>query len=355
MDVDVRETDPMVFLKEVVDSQRRRKERISEAVIPWLKSKKIPTSKDVRCQINSTMGEHRQYLLRHHAYWGEWQLRLGFESLTEAAHQAYVDICRHDAALGSLAKRRDFQDNVDHTVGYAAQKDVVAYCSLVIGVRDTLCELAKVRADLELEIDETKTEVFDSEISQFIRELRNNLLHGRVVVPQWSIRFEGQTSSGSMRYTAKELLAVELLQPGCWEESKAYLLSIGDETRALSAIVGEHFELLRELAQKIRDLFARNVTDAERDFFEIEDSYRRIGRRQWTSIFVRQGRKDKNPYEYLHRFFDPETVRAIRRLPQHSKEQVDFMIAMKTVEVDFDDELRTLLYEIFDVPGYSSA
>ena len=146
MDVDRRESDPMVLFKEVVDGQRRKEAR-------------IPTPDDVRWLINSTMGEHRQQLLRHHVYWVEGQLRLGFESLFNAAHQAYVDICRHDAALGCLAKRGDFEEHIDHTVGYAAQKDVVAYSSLAIGMKDTLCELAKVRSDLRAQIDKAKTEV----------------------------------------------------------------------------------------------------------------------------------------------------------------------------------------------------
>ena len=66
-------------------------------------------------------------------------------------------------------------------------------------------------------------------------------------------------------------------------------------------------------------------------------------------ILIRQIGKDKDPYEYLHRFFEPEIVREIFRLPRHSKEQVDFMINLKASEFDCDDELRRLLYDKFEV------
>ena len=65
-------------------------------------------------------------------------------------------------------------------------------------------------------------------------------------------------------------------------------------------------------------------------------------------------RKGQGPYEYLHRFFDPETVREILRRPQHSKEQADFIIAVKAAELDCDDDLRRWLHKIFEVADNSS-
>ena len=335
------------FFEEMAHHQQQRRNKIDQIVIPVLQRGEIPTPDDVREAINSCVGEKRDELLKHHFYWKERQLKLGLESLICAAYQAYVDICRHDAALGALASGEEFQDHVDHTVGYAAQKDMVAYCSLTSGVRDTLRKIKKERCDITDEIQKIEKEIFDSDISEFIRKLRNNLLHGEVVVPKWKIshEFQSQTSFGSMTYEAKELMEF-----GNWNESsKNYISSINDETVRLSAVVEDHFRSLNKLNKKMTDLFARNVSESEKDFFDIENSHKRIIRRQWMKVLISQIGKNKDPYDYLHRFFDPETVHEIFRRPRHSKEQVDFIINLKTSELDCDDDLRRMLYNKFRV------
>ena len=202
-----RDPDPISFFREIVDAQQQREEKINEVVIPFLKREEIPTPDTVRKAINSIGTENRQHLLRHHVYWKEWRLRLGFESLVNAAHQAYIDICRHDAALASLAKRRDFQDHVDHTVGYATQKDVVAYCCLAVAVRDTLLRIRKIRPDIKGKIRNIVNKYFNNDVAVFVKDLRNNVIHGSVVIPQWSISTDFQNVSGSMKYEARELLS----------------------------------------------------------------------------------------------------------------------------------------------------
>ena len=345
-----RNDDSMSNLIEILRNEQQRKENIDEQIIEYLNRKELPTPDEIRNVINLRVGGQRQRVLRHHVYWKERQLRLGLESLIRSAHQAHVDICRHDAALGSLARGKDFADHVDHTVGYASQKDMMAYCSLVTGVRDTLRRVKKVRPDIEDEIRNIQTQCFDNDVTIFVKDLRNNLSHGSVVIPRWRISSDFRNLSGSMNYGARELLSF-----GKWKSgSKIYVSNANGGTMNLASVVGEHFKLLDEFDRKIQDLFAKNVTDAERDFFEIEDSYKRFAQKQWAKIMIGQIGKNKDPYEHLHRFFKPETVREILRRPRHSKEQVDFIIALKAAEIDCDEELRRLLYEKFGVTDDSS-
>ena len=91
------------------------------------------------------------------------------------------------------------------------------------------------------------------------------------------------------------------------------------------------------------------MTAAEQDFFNIEDSHRRFLKKQWITIFVDQIGKEKDPYDYLHRYFSPEEVREILRRPSHTKQQVDFMIGLKGAEIDCDERLRKKLYQKFEV------
>ena len=242
---------------------------------------------------------------------------------------------------------------MDFAVGHVAQKDVVAYCALAFGVRDTLKEIRDLRSDIADEISEIEDDVYGTDISEFVRKLRNNLLHGRVLVPEWSVVYEGAGSSvsASMRYSVEDLNVT-----GKWSaESCRYMQSATDEHVQLSVVVRDHFALVNQLKSSLDALFARNVSQAEWDYHQIEDSHKRVLRRQWTKILLRQVGKGKNPYDQLYRFFEPDVVREILRYPQHSKEQVDYLIALKSSEIDCDDELREMLYQAFGVATVSSA
>ncbi|MGQ4806878.1 hypothetical protein NKDENANG_00215 [Candidatus Entotheonellaceae bacterium PAL068K] len=290
-------SDSTAFLKEMYDIQQQKETDIEKKVIPCLKREEIPTPDDIRGAINSMVGEARQRFLRHHVYWKERQLRLGLESLVRAAHHAHVDICRHDAALGSLARARDFESHVNRTVGYAAQKDVMAYCSLAIGVSDTLRRIKKRRSDIKDEIQHVSDEYFDHDVTFFVQKLRTNLFHGSVAIPHWQISFGPGDRAGSMVYSKEALLGF-----GEWNKrAKKYVLNNEGHNINLSKIIGDHFKLLDDFYRKMEDLFARNVTHAEEDFYEIEDSHKRIAKRQWAKILISQIGKTKDPYDYLHR------------------------------------------------------
>ncbi len=337
-------SEAMDFLRRVADTQAKQQEQVAEKCIAYLKRKELPTSEEVRQSINSLVGK-RQEVLRYHVYRKEWVLRQGLESFIRASHQASIDISRHDAALGALAESRDFQDQIDQAVGYSAQKDVVAYCALALGVRDILKEIRGLRSDISDNISGIVEQVFSADISHFIRKLRNNLVHGRVLVPEWSVSYSGglKTSTGSMMYSKKEML-----KSGNWnEQSCNYIQSTRGEKIQLSVVVREHFGLLNRLGTEMEDLFARNTSEAEKDYWEIEDSHKRSLRRQWTKILLGQLPEGESPYDYLHRFFDPATLREILRHARNSKDQVDFMMALKSAEIDWDDDLRETMYRMF--------
>lgn len=314
---------------------------MSKKVIQCLRRREFPTPDDVRNDLNFRIGvgEQRQHILRHHAYWKERQLRLGLESLIRAAHQAYVDICRHDAALGSLAGGRNFEVHVDHIVGSTAQKDMVAYCSLVVGVLDPLRRIKNLRPDIKDNIQSISDECFNHDVTIFIKDMRKNLVHGSVVIPKCQITTDFQNLSGLMTYETRELLSF-----GEWtRESKKYVSSGNDRTINLSGVVGAHYKLLEDFDRKIQDVFARNVTMRSGISLRLKIPINGYTRGQWAKIVIGQTGRDKAPYKYLHLFFDSETVREILRRIRHGKEQVDFIIALKAAEFDCDDDLRRAL------------
>ena len=328
----------------ILKMQEQQDQIRDDAVIAYLKSRTLPTPDHIQADINRSVGRRPQ-LLRHHVYWEEYRLRLGLESLLRSAHQAYVDICRHDAALGSLANATDFERHIDQTVGYAAQKDVMAYCSLAFGALDTLRRITKRRADIADKLWQTADGCFKSGVARFLKDLRNNLSHGSVVIPQWLISIQPSGPVGSMMYPKNTLLEF-----GDWSrDSRKYVSDIQSDHLNLANAIGEHFRTLSKFDQSVQDIFFRNVTAAEHDFFNIEDSHRKFLKKQWITILVDQIGKEEDPYNYLHRYFSPKEVREILRRPSHTKQQVDFMISLKGSEIECDEELRNKLYQKFEV------
>ncbi len=343
--------DPSVFLREMVEAMDRQKRQKIERCIAHLSTYEIPTPSHICRTINSLIGHERQNVLSYHPFWKEQALRQGLASLIHASHQASMDICRHDAALGELARSENFQDGVDLYVSFPSQKDTVAYCALAMGVKSTLKEIQGLRTDICDELGKLVDNLFDEDISQFIRELRNNLLHGRIVIPQWEISYSNEKgrNAGSMVYNIENLL-----RSGHWnEEAKRYILSSQDEKINLSSVIRDHFKVMNDLYRSVNSMFFKNITLVEKDFHDIEDTHKKQVRTQWARILVEQAAVGKNPYDHLHSFFDPETVREILRLPPHSREQVDFIISLKSAEIDWDDRLRNTMYKIFGVADYT--
>ena len=332
---------------ELIRQQNERDAHSDKVTMEYLDAHELPTHEEVRKWIKYRAGETREAIMQHHVFWKEKSIREGLDWTFQAAHQAYVDICRHDAALGSIAKGREFQDHIDHTVGYAAQKDVVAYCSLASGYLDTLRRIQTRRVDIADQILEALNENSDEDITVFIKDMRKNLSHGSVTVVHWQVSRDGEDVTGNMTLSAHDILEV-----GEWNRlSKKYISEAADGKINIADAVGEHFKLFKNFDQRLNDIFARNVTEAEADFYEIEDEHRRWGAQQWGHLLVSQIGRNRNPYDYLHRFFTPEEVREILRYPKHSKEQVDFIITLKSPHYACDDGLRKALYHMFGVTG----
>ena len=143
----------------------------------------------------------------------------------------------------------------------------MAYCALAFGVRDALNEIHGKPSDIASEISDAADRVWNAEAHRYMQSSNAEHLH-------------------------------------------------------LSVVVRDHFALVNELKSSVDPLFARNMTESEWDYYQIEDSHKRILRRQCAKVLVGQVGKGKDPHDQLYRFFDTESLREILRHPRHSKEQV---------------------------------
>ena len=250
-----------------------------------------------------------------------------------------------DAALSSFSIDRNFTDHIEHTVGQAAQKDVVAYCSLAYGYLETLRRVEAKREDIQAEIEAAKNDAFDHDITVFIKDLRKNLSHGAVSIVSWELSHSGTSTTGRMTFMGQELLNF-----GEWSNrSRRYVAEKEEENINIAQSIGEHFRNLNKFNEALTDLFARNIRPSEIDYHDIVDTKSKWGAQQFAKILLTQTGKGKDPYKYLHKFFDATTCREILRYPKNSKEQVDFIISLKSPRYACDDSLRKALYQAFSV------
>jgi hypothetical protein len=307
----------------------------------------FPTSAKERELICSLSLNYFPNVIASHKFWREHKLREGLFALIQAAQGACMDLKKHEAALStvSLGNSRS-HEHIEFTIANPFQKDVMAYCAAAIGIIDNIRRITKSRPDLEQKVVELLKRCFDTELQDFIKDLRNNLSHGAVVIPAWTINYGPDGTNGIMRFESEELL---LLGKWCTKSTKM----IREKTHMhVGEIIFEHSKSITKFHNAIREIFARNISDAERDYFDIVDQRNRTHRAQMMSLLVQQIGRSKNPYDHLHKFFEPEHLRHILRLPKHSKEQVDLIIQLKSVEMDCNDSLRSALYKIFSVAHF---
>ncbi len=331
---------------QILRTEEERQNAQAAAIAVELRKGILPTPEPVVRAIAWRVDRH--VLMRHHIFAQEDKLRAGLDALISAALAANLDLGRVEAALTAFAQARDaFEDHVGHTVENPAQKEVMAFCAAYVGTVDTLRRFKNRRADIWGDIEALRKANTNDVIYRFVYELRRNLSHGSVVVPYWSVRTDEAGTSGSIHFSASELLTF-----GNWgADVKAYLGAMPDDSFSISAITAKCAEGLARFRRELNILFARHRTDAERDFYGVNDLSRRLTSGNLNKLILRQIiAKDVDPFAHLHRYFSPEESRRILEYPPRSVEQVEYVIRLREAQSTIDPETRSLLYQLFKVP-----
>lgn len=333
------------FFWDLMQQDQKRKLNNIQTAIAFLDTKVIPTPQNIVAVINSAITE-RKIILSHHAFWEEKKIRSGLKNIIDVAHEAYTDICRHKAGLISLSEKYDrFRDDVATKISIPLQKDVMSFCTAAHACIDTTRRLKRCRPDIAQQIDAAIKANLTGDVFEFVKSLRKNLSHGFVSMANWNLTTDKNGRSGAMIFSADELLRF-----GEWNAgAKAYLQKSSKGRIDTAEAMGSYNQGLIKFSRDIDDILARNRTAAEIDYYDIEDTYKRMASCMWMKVTAVQIAKNKNPYDFLHRYFNEEERREILRRPNNSKEQVDYIISLRIVETACDDELRAALYKLFKV------
>jgi hypothetical protein len=113
-------------------------------------------------------------------------------------------------------------------------------------------------------------------------------------------------------------------------------------------LVNAHFELASEFYRKAPNRIGATSDWRFRDLQKLKVARQSMSYRHSLVIILQAALSKKlNPYEYLDRWFTPEEVRRIRAMPDHSKEQVDYLISLRDPLGLCDTTTRDQLYRLF--------
>jgi hypothetical protein len=256
---------------------------------------------------------------------GRFHYRVMHRPLTE------IDI---DAALGDATK-------TVYTYANAAESLVQAYRHMV-----------PTGSKFSQEYEALKKELIEGvNVIKFFKDLRNSNNHIRILdaAPHYKITQSFSTGttevSSGLRFNARSILTGDKWSP----QSKA-MASTNEDLQVLN-LVNEHFEIASAFHH---DVFVRTGIHSDasfRDYARLKIARKSISYRVTLGIILQIAVPKKlNPYKYLHTWFTEDELARIYALPDHSKEQLEYMISMRDPLELCDTHTREQLCRLFSVP-----
>lgn len=312
-------------------------------------------------------------LLSSHVFWPEYRLRTGLEHLHQVARHACKDFIGNEAAIapfdlgGTVSSMRSDM----RYFAFAAQKDLIAYCSAASAFGETLETLINERDAVgREELGQIRNDCFHSSVGLLVGLLRNSLLHTRSVDTSWLISSHqpdqhGRTLSSVLRLTDSELQDIRKRDvasrptPGArekreqrWQRALAYLeeTSRTESTGKhwlLSRIIADHFRKLNACFASTSKWLVSNISPGERDFYTLLGSRSRVlagDKVENAKSFVEHLEQSTNLGRALSDFFGPEEVHKILCWPGDSRSQGRYIMALLFEGKEFSSELQHSLF-----------
>lgn len=196
--------------------------------------------------------------------------------------------------------------------------------------------------------DQVKQRFVENEKHIFIQDLRNCIMHVRMLPTDWQIR----KTVGQEHWETRFFLRKEVLLDG-WTEWKA--LSRDFIHKAEHGIDVER--LFLEYNVNVRDFhdwYAKSIetlgSNSLREYREYERMLKAFGSRTWWNLLIDHALKAGiDPYERLTGYLDKEQMGQISSVPHRTKEQVNKIIELVDEYRSCDEELRQKIYRLFNV------
>lgn len=196
---------------------------------------------------------------------------------------------------------------------------------------------------------EQRNRVFDGPEHRFITGIRNLISHEAFPSVGWQIQ-HGDTRTTDFVMSSSALL----LSDGLHTEARQFVESCGEQIH-VSRLAASYSERVRAFYTWYKDALEEIRFPTLVDYQRVVKQCRVVSQRNWYRLLAHHAIKIyANPYEHLDKFLLPEQVEAARKMTHGTKEQVDFIIGAADEHGVCDDELRAMVYRLFQLAGYET-
>jgi hypothetical protein len=182
----------------------------------------------------------------------------------------------------------------------------------------------------------------------FFAELRraNNHLHILTAAPHYSVTHDFTSGTREVR-SGLTFDRHKISRNGGWSaKAKSYVAS--RDNLEVIPLLEEHYAVVSEFNRVA--LFRAGVYSnvSYRDLLRIHLARKTMSYRNSLAIILQIAIPKKlDPYEYLTRYFTEAEIQNIHSLPDHSKEQVDYLISLRDPLGLCPEDTRSQLYKLF--------
>lgn len=195
------------------------------------------------------------------------------------------------------------------------------------------------------EVSEQLAAIFDEEEHRFVTALRNVICHQEFPDISWQINF------GSTRETDFVMPAEGLRDHGALHQKARTFLDRSSKGIRVRALANSYAARVQKFYGWYRTALEANAPNELGDYRKIlRASMANASRATYRVIFQQLLARNVDPYDHLHKYLLPHQLEAALKLQTHSKEQVEFIIAIVDDHGACDDELRSQAYQLFQVP-----
>jgi hypothetical protein len=232
-----------------------------------------------------------------------------------------------------------------------ATKEIYTYSCAASSLVQAYRHLISGRADIQTKYEVLKKEIVtNAGLIAFFSDLRraNNHLHILAATPHYSVTNDFRSGKrevqSGLAFNRDSIVSSE----GWKQESKAFVSD--RKNMDVMSLVEEHFAIAAEFNRLIFTRTGIHDDTQLRDYARINIARETMSYRNTLAILLQIAiPKRLNPYEYLEKWFTKNELERAYGLPDHTKEQVDYLISLRDPLDLCPRDTREGLYKLFGV------
>lgn len=187
---------------------------------------------------------------------------------------------------------------------------------------------------------------FDKNEHDFVIGLRNVICHEHFPDIGWQI----EHGRDKEKRTDFILSVQRLKQQAVLSASANAYVDRFPEGISLRALVDSYAHRVSAFYSWYQEACSQSVPVALEDYRRVVNACRaNTSRATYRLLLTQYLSRNIDPYQHLHKYLLPHQLEEAMRLPFRSRQQVDYIIQIADEHNACDDELRSMIYRLFDV------